>query len=113
VAAALTRRDGLAAHAKEELHIDLQALARPVQAAASSAASFAVGAALPLAAIGLSSAFRLPVTLVVATLALAALGGWSARLGGAPVGRAVLRVVVGGVAAMGLTAGIGALFAAA
>lgn len=114
VAAALTAKDALAVHAREELALDLDALARPWNAAWSSALSFAVGAALPLAAMLLSpGAAKVPVTLVVATLALGALGGWSAKLGGAPVGRAVLRVVVGGLLAMGLTMALGALFGAA
>lgn len=111
VAEALTARDGLAAHARAELNIDVDALARPVQAAASSALSFAVGAGLPLVAMVLAPvALRLPITLVAATVALGALGAWSARLGGAPVVRALVRVVVGGLAAMGLTMAIGAWF---
>lgn len=114
VAVALTAKDGLAAHAREELNIALDALAQPFQAAWSSAASFAVGAALPLLAMTLSPASaRTPITLIAATLALGALGGWSAQLGGAPVGRAVARVVVGGLLAMGLTMGIGAIFGVA
>jgi VIT1/CCC1 family predicted Fe2+/Mn2+ transporter len=109
VAEAVTERDGLAAHAREELNIDVNQLARPIQAAASSAVSFAVGAVLPLAAMLLSDGSqRLPVTLGAAIAALTLLGGWSARLGGAPVLRAVARVVVGGGAAMGLTMLIGA-----
>lgn len=113
-AVSLTRHDALAAHAREELGLDLSALARPVQAATVSAASFAVGAALPLVAILLSPAgLRMAITLGAALLALTSLGGWSARLGRAPVGRAVLRVLVGGALAMGLTAVIGYLFGAA
>ena len=114
VAVALTAKDALAVHAREELALDLEALARPWNAAWSSALSFAVGAALPLAAMLLSpGAAKVPVTLVVATLALGALGGWSAKLGGAPVGRAVARVVVGGLLAMGLTMLLGRFFGAA
>jgi VIT1/CCC1 family predicted Fe2+/Mn2+ transporter len=111
VAAALTAKDALRAHAKEELSIDVDELARPLQAAWSSAASFAFGASLPMLAMTLSPAgWRSPVTLVTATVALGLLGGWSASLGGAPVRTAVVRVVVGGLLAMGLTMGIGALF---
>lgn len=114
VAEALSAKDALRAHAKDELHIDLDDLSRPFQAAWSSALSFASGATLPLLAMTLSPAgARTPVTLVTATLALGLLGGWSARLGGAPVRPAVARVVVGGLLAMALTMGIGALFGVA
>lgn len=111
VAVALTKTDALGAHAREELNMDPGALARPIQAAVVSAASFAVGAGLALAAMVFSPlAVRVPVTLVAAMITLCALGGWSASLGGAPVRPAVIRVFVGGAAAMGLTMGIGALF---
>lgn len=114
VATALTAKDALSAHAREELNIDVDALARPVQAAWSSAASFAVGASLPLAAMTMVPAVvQVPVTLVAATTALGVLGGWSAHLGGAPVRPAVVRVVFGGLVAMGLTMGIGRWFGVA
>lgn len=114
VAAALSAKDALRAHAEDELHLDLDDRSRPFRAAWSSALSFATGAALPLLAMTLSPAgARTPVTLVTATLALGLLGGWSARLGGAPVRRAVTRVVAGGLLAMALTMGIGALFGVA
>ncbi|MCB9689370.1 MAG: VIT family protein [Alphaproteobacteria bacterium] len=114
VAVVLTEKDALAAHAREELNIDPDDLARPWQAAWTSALSFAVGAALPLLAIVLAPGGSGPlVTLVAATAALGVLGGWSARLGGAPVRPAVVRVVVGGLLAMGLTMGIGTLFGVA
>lgn len=114
VAVALTARDALGAHAREELHIDPDGLARPFQAAWSSAVSFAAGASLPLLAVTASPlAMRQVVTVGAATFALALLGGWSARLGGAPVRPAVARVVVGGLLAMGLTMGVGALFGVA
>lgn len=113
VARALTASDALGAHAREELNIDLDDLARPGQAALVSAISFALGAALPLAAIALSPVeLRVSATLVVATVGLGLLGGWSARLGGAPIGPAVARVLVGGIAAMALTMGLGSLFGA-
>ncbi len=106
--------DLLAVHAREELGIDPDDLARPVQAAVVSALSFAVGAALPLAAIALvPGGVRIAATLTVALVALGVLGGWSARLGGAPVVRAVTRVLIGGALAMGITAGLGSLFGAA
>ncbi len=110
VAEELSAGDVLEVHLREELGITEATIARPVQAAASSAVSFAAGAALPLLAIALAAAStRVAVTLVVALVALALLGGLAARLGGAPVGRAVARVVVGGAAAMGLTMLIGRL----
>ena len=114
VATALSANDALAVHAREELSIDVANLARPVQAAWSSALSFALGAALPLVAMaGSPPPAQVPVTIAAATLALSVLGGWSARLGGAPVRAAVVRVVAGGLLAMGLTMGIGKLFGVA
>jgi len=109
----LTEHDALAAHASEELGLQLDGLARPMQAAVVSAIAFALGAALPLLAIGLSpAATRMWITAAATMTALAGLGTWSARLGGAPVARAVRRVVLGGALAMGLTAVIGYLFGA-
>jgi VIT1/CCC1 family predicted Fe2+/Mn2+ transporter len=114
VAAALMATDALAVHAREELNIDVNALARPAQAAGSSALSFALGAALPLAAIALCPpSARVGVTLAAAATALGLLGGWSAHLGGSPVRPAVVRVVAGGLLAMGLTMAIGKLFGVA
>ena len=73
-----------------------------------------MGAALPLAVFLLvPAAVRVPATLGCALVTLALLGGWSARLGRAPVGRALGRVVLGGALAMGLTYGLGAAFGAA
>lgn len=104
----------LEAHAQEELKIDPGELARPLQAAVVSALSFALGAGLPLAAIVLMPlSVRMWVTVLSALLTLGVLGAWSARLGGAPAGRAVIRVVVGGALAMGLTTAIGMLFGTA
>lgn len=114
VAAELVRaEEPLRVHAREELRLDPDELAAPVQAAVVSALSFAIGAALPLATISLSpAALRVFLTLGSALAALAALGAWSARLGGAPLGRAVARVLAGGGLAMGLTYALGALFGA-
>jgi len=110
----LTRHNALAAHASEELGLQIGSLARPMQAAVVSALAFAAGASLPLVSIGLSPApIRLWTTAGATLFALAGLGAWSARLGGAPVVRAVLRVVLGGLLAMGLTAFIGRLFGTA
>ena len=114
VADALVRaNDPLTVHAHEELRLDPNDLAKPVEAAVVSALSFAVGAALPLAVMALTPAsLRAYATPLAALVTLALLGGLSARLGGAPIARAVLRVVVGGVLAMGLTYALGALFGA-
>jgi VIT1/CCC1 family predicted Fe2+/Mn2+ transporter len=110
----LTAHDALAAHAAEELGLQLDGLARPLQAASVSAITFALGAALPLAAIATSApAIRIWTTAAATLLALTGLGAWSARLGGAPIPRAIVRVVLGGALAMALTAVIGYLFGAA
>ena len=100
----------LAAHARDELGLDQRAMARPFQAAWTSAVSFAVGAILPLIAIGVApSGARIAVTVVVTLVALAVLGAVGARLGGAREGRAALRVAAWGAVAMALTIAIGAL----
>jgi VIT1/CCC1 family predicted Fe2+/Mn2+ transporter len=110
VADELGAGDLLATHARDELGFDPARLARPLHAAWASATSFALGGAVPLIAIGLSpSSHRFVVAVTVTLVALAALGVTGARLGGAPTGRAAFRVVVGGVVAMGVTIGIGAL----
>jgi vacuolar iron transporter family protein len=110
VAERLTDADALDAHLREELGIWGGGTARPVQAAVVSAMSFAVGAALPvLAAVLASSAVRIPVIALTALVFLATLGLVGARIGGASLGRGALRVMVGGAAAMAVTALIGRL----
>jgi vacuolar iron transporter family protein len=110
VAQALSRRGALEAHLRDELGLDEQRLARPLQAAWASALSFSTGAALPLLAVALTPAgARVAVTVGITLLALGLLGDLGARLGGAPRGRATVRVVVWGAIAMAVTAGIGAL----
>jgi len=110
VAQELSSGDRLAAHARDELGIRLDRLARPVQAAMASAISFATGAVVPLIAIALTPAsVRVAVAIAVTLLALAALGVTGARLGGAPELPAAVRVVSWGAVAMGVTMGIGAL----
>jgi VIT1/CCC1 family predicted Fe2+/Mn2+ transporter len=110
VALALTARDALGAHARDELGLAQQRLARPLQAAWTSALSFALGALLPLTAVMATPAFLRVLGCVVVTLvALGMLGGLGARLGGAPRRRAVLRVTAWGAAAMAITSAIGAL----
>jgi VIT1/CCC1 family predicted Fe2+/Mn2+ transporter len=110
VARELSQGDRLAVHARDELGFDPDDLARPLQAAWTSAVSFALGAALPLLAIALASAgTRVWVAIAVTLAALAVLGITGARLGGAPMAPAALRVTIGGALAMALTMGIGAL----
>lgn len=110
VAVALSSGDVLAAHARDELGLDEQRRARPLQAAWASALSFSAGAILPLVAIGVSPPSARAVICVAVTLvALALLGDTGARLGGALRLRATSRVVVWGAVAMAVTAGIGAL----
>ena len=110
VAQALTQGDALQAHARDELGLDETRLARPLQAAWTSAVSFSLGAALPLLAVALAPASaRVVVTVVVTLLALGLLGDLGARLGGAPRRPATLRVLAWGSVAMAVTAAIGAL----
>jgi vacuolar iron transporter family protein len=110
VAAELTEKDALAAHAEVELGIDPDELTSPWHAAFASFVAFTVGALLPLLAVWLvPSPARLPVTFAAVAVALAVTGSISAHLGKAPRGGAVWRNVVGGAIAMALTFGIGSL----
>ena len=111
VATQMTAHDALAAHARDELGITDESRARPMLAAGVSAVSFALGALLPLLVVLVAPRAQLS-TLVFgsALLLLVALGAIGARLGGAPVGRAALRVAFWGVVAMGATALLGQLF---
>jgi VIT1/CCC1 family predicted Fe2+/Mn2+ transporter len=114
VAEQLMAHDALAAHARDELGISDMTTARPVQAAFASAGTFAIGAALPLVTVvATPSPALIPVVIAASILFLALLGGVAARAGGAPVVKAALRVTFWGALAMGLTAGVGALFGAA
>jgi VIT1/CCC1 family predicted Fe2+/Mn2+ transporter len=114
VAEQLMAHDALGAHARDELGISETMTARPVQAALASAATFAVGAALPLATAFVSPEKLIPIIVSITSLGfLALLGGVSARAGGAPIGKAVARVTFWGALAMAATAGIGALFGVA
>lgn len=113
VAEQLMAHDALGAHARDELGISETVSARPVQAALSSAASFAVGAALPLAVTALAPAPSLIPWVSGTSLAfLALLGAVAARVGGAGVPMGALRVTFWGALAMAITAGVGALFGA-
>jgi len=110
VADKLTAHDALATHLRDELGMAAHTAARPVQAALASAAAFTIGASLPLAMVPLSPAAYLSWTVsITALLFLAVLGAVGAKAGGAPIGRAVLRVTFWGAIAMAATAAIGAL----
>ena len=113
VADQLMAHDGLGAHVRDELGISQALSARPIQAAFASAASFAIGAAMPLSVTSLAPEASL-ISLVSGTslVFLALLGGVAARAGGAPWTVGAMRVTFWGALAMGLTAGVGALFGA-
>ena len=114
VATQLMRHDALGAHARDELGISEVLSAQPVQAALSSAGTFAVGAALPLLVVILFPASSLVWSVSgTSLLFLALLGSLAARVGGAPVIPAASRVTCWGALAMTLTAGVGALFGVA
>jgi VIT1/CCC1 family predicted Fe2+/Mn2+ transporter len=111
VAESLMAHDALGAHARDELGITEFSAARPLQAATASAASFAVGALLPLSV----ATFTAPQAALIAIPAtalvfLAGLGGLAARAGGAPIGAAAARVAFWGALAMAATALIGRVF---
>jgi vacuolar iron transporter family protein len=114
VALQLMAHDALGAHARDELGISDLTAARPVQASAASAASFATGAALPLSVAVLSPAsFVIPATVFSSLVSLVILGVISARAGGAKPMRAAFRVLIWGGLAMGVTALVGSLFGVA
>ena len=113
VADQLMAKDALGAHTRDELHISDMTTARPIQAALTSAATFATGASLPLGLVFVTPLNALAATVSIASLLfLALLGGIGARAGGAQMSKAVIRVTFWGAIAMGLTAGIGRLFGA-
>jgi VIT1/CCC1 family predicted Fe2+/Mn2+ transporter len=109
VARQLTDHDALGAHVRDELGLTDASVARPIQAGLSSAAAFTVGALLPLLAAVLStSSIRIGVIAGATLVALATLGAVGARLGGAPLLAAAIRITVLGALAMAVTAAIGA-----
>jgi len=111
VAAQLMANDALGAHARDELGITETLSARPLQAALTSALSFAVGAALPLAAAAVvPAASFIPVVSATSLVFLAILGAVAARVGGASVTTGAVRVSFWGALAMAMTAAVGALF---
>lgn len=110
VATELTAADALGAHARDELGITDALAARPLQAGLASAAAFSVGGAVPLLAVLFAPTGSIvPVVVAATTVALLVLGILSANAGRAHRGRAVLRILIGGTAAMLVTFGGGAL----
>lgn len=113
VAEQLMQHDAIGAHARDELGLSHAVKARPVQAALSSAASFSVGAALPLVVVMLVPEAALIWWVAGSSLLfLALLGGGAARVGGASVFTGASRVTFWGALAMAVTAGVGSLFSA-
>lgn len=113
VAVALTRHDALGAHARDELGITEIHTARPMQAALASAATFILGAVLPLiVAVFSSRGYAVILIPAFSVVSLALLGGIAARAGGAPLIPGTLRVTCWGAAAMAMTALVGKLFGA-
>ena len=111
VADQLMARDALGAHARDELGITPTLEARPIQAALASAASFILGAAIPLIVVALVPAASLLIAVPTSSLlVLACLGALAARTGGARMAPRAIRVTFWGALAMGVTAGAGALF---
>jgi len=111
VAFQLMKHDALGAHARDELGITEELAARPVQAALASAASFTVGAAVPLLVICLFPiAYAIPGVFVATLCELTVLGALAAKVGGAPAWIGARRVAFWGALAMAVTAGVGVLF---
>lgn len=111
VATQLMAHDALGAHARDELGITGTFNARPLQAAFASASSFAIGAVLPLLVVLLAPEnLLIPAVVITSLIFLAILGGMAAQAGGADVRKGVLRVTFWSTLAMGVTAGIGAIF---
>jgi VIT1/CCC1 family predicted Fe2+/Mn2+ transporter len=111
VARELSTKDALGAHLRDELGLSDHLAARPLQAAFASGLTFSLAAAIPLVAAWLAPAGAIiPAVLIVSVATLAILGALGAWAGGAPLPRAIVRVVGWGIFAMATTAGIGALF---
>jgi vacuolar iron transporter family protein len=111
VAQQLMVHDALGAHARDELGLSEILVARPLQAALSSAVTFAVGAAIPILTVLIAPPARIGLAVsFVSLLCLAVLGTLAARAGGAPAYIGAARVTFWGALAMALTAGVGALF---
>ena len=113
VAVQLMMHDALDAHARDELGITETLSAQPLQAAIASAASFALGAAMPVVAVlVVPEKFLIGAVSALSIVCLAALGAWGAKKGGAPMMPAAVRVTFWGALAMAVTAGAGMLFGA-
>ena len=113
VAQQLMANDALAAHARDELGLSDELAARPLQAALASAATFSIGAGVPVLTILFPPMnILVPVTCTISLLCLVALGVIAARAGGAPMFTAAARVVTWGAIAMAMTAAVGRLFGA-
>jgi len=111
VARQLMKKDALAAHARDELGLTEELAARPLQAALASAATFAVGAAVPILTIVLAPTTELPIVVsIVSLICLAALGAIAGRAGGASAVTGAVRVAFWGALAMAMTAAVGRLF---
>ena len=114
VAQQLTAHDHLGAHLRDELGIEVGTLSRPILAALVSSAGFACFAMVPMVALLVAPASaRIPVMAAASLLSLPGLGALGGWLGGAPIGRAALRVTLGGALAMAVTAGIGRILGVA
>ena len=113
VAEQLMAHDALGAHARDELGFSARSIARPLQAASASAASFIAGGAVPLLTAWVaSSPYLIPLTVVCSLLSLIVLGALSAAVAGADMKAAALRMAVWSALAMGVTAGVGSLIGA-
>jgi VIT1/CCC1 family predicted Fe2+/Mn2+ transporter len=111
VARQLMAKDALTAHARDELGLTEEMAARPLQAALASAATFAIGAALPIVTVLVVAPTRLVLVVPIVSLAcLAGLGAVAARAGGASATAGAIRVAVWGAVAMAVTAAVGRLF---
>jgi VIT1/CCC1 family predicted Fe2+/Mn2+ transporter len=112
VAEELTAHDALSAHLSAELNIDRDDLVSPWRAAFASAVAFTIGGLIPFGAILLPADIRIAATFIVVLVALAITGALGARLGGSPMLRPTLRVLIGGALALGATFLIGTLLGA-
>jgi VIT1/CCC1 family predicted Fe2+/Mn2+ transporter len=111
VAVELTEKDALAAHIRDELGITEITQAKPIQAAIASGSAFTAGGVLPLLVTLFAPIEYMPYFLYGSTiLFLILLGYLSAKTGGSPIGKAILRITIGGTLAMGISAGVGYLF---
>ena len=111
VAVELTEKDALAAHIRDELGITEISQAKPIQAAIASGSAFTAGGILPLLVTLFAPIEYMPYFLYGSTIIfLILLGYLSAKTGGSPIGKAILRITIGGTLAMGISAGVGYLF---